>query len=65
MENTHNKQPLKTKETISSKKSYRPLSFMLEDELLQRIKAYADKEDRNVSSVIRLALKKFLDSEGI
>lgn len=39
------------------------ISFTLPDELLKQAKDYAHREDRNLSSVIRLALKRFLESE--
>lgn len=37
-------------------------SFIIDEELLNRVKAYMKQEDRNLSSVVRLALKKLLDS---
>lgn len=39
------------------------ISFTLPEELLAQAKAYAQREDRNLSSVIRLALKKLLETE--
>lgn len=39
------------------------ISFTLPDELLKQAKDYAHREDRNLSSVIRLALKRLLESE--
>ena len=39
------------------------ISFTLPEELLKQAKDYAFREDRNLSSVIRLALKRFLESE--
>lgn len=46
-----------------NKPDMKTISFTLPDELLKQAKAYAQREDRNLSSVIRLALKKFLESE--
>ena len=37
-------------------------SFIIDEALLNRVKAYMKQEDRNLSSVVRLALKKLLDS---
>lgn len=39
------------------------ISFTLPEELLAQAKAYAQREDRNLSSVIRFALKKLLETE--
>lgn len=39
------------------------VSFLIDPELLAQVKAYAKKEDRNLSSVIRLALKKLLEEQ--
>jgi len=39
------------------------ISFTIPDELLKQAKDYAHREDRNLSSVIRLALKKLIESE--
>ena len=39
-------------------------SITLEQELLERAKRYAKEQDRNLSSVFRLALKQLLDASG-
>ncbi len=48
---------------MDSKEKTSTISFVLDDALLAQVKAYAKREDRNLSSVIRLALKKFLEAE--
>ena len=47
----------------NNEQKIKTISFTLPEELLNRVKAYAQREDRNLSSVIRLALKKLLESE--
>lgn len=47
----------------NNEQKVKTISFTLPEELLKQAKAYAQREDRNLSSVIRLALKKFLESE--
>jgi len=44
-------------------KKMKTISFTLPAELLTLAQAYAQREDRNLSSVIRLALKRLLESE--
>ena len=44
-------------------KKMKTISFTLPAELLALAQAYAQREDRNLSSVIRLALKRLLESE--
>lgn len=39
------------------------VSFLIDPDLLAQVKAYAKKEDRNLSSVIRMALKKLLEEK--
>ncbi len=47
----------------NSEQQIKTISFTLPEELLSQLKVYAKKEDRNLSSVIRLAIKRFLESE--
>ena len=49
--------------TEQNNKKMKTISFTLPAELLTLAQAYAQREDRNLSSVIRLALKKLLESE--
>ncbi len=46
-----------------NEQSIKTISFTLPEGLLNQVKEYAHKEDRNLSSVIRLALKKLIESE--
>lgn len=46
-----------------NKQKTKTVSFTLPAELLARAQEYAQREDRNLSSVIRLALKRFLEAE--
>ena len=46
-----------------NEQNIKTISFTLPEELLNRVKAYAQREDRNLSSVIRLALKRLIESE--
>lgn len=46
-----------------NKQKIKTVSFTLPAELLARAQEYAQREDRNLSSVIRLALKRFLEAE--
>ena len=46
-----------------NKQKMKTISFTLPAELLNLAQAYAQREDRNLSSVIRLALKRLLESE--
>ena len=46
-----------------NKQKIKTISFTLPTELLALAQAYAQREDRNLSSVIRLALKRLLESE--
>lgn len=39
-------------------------SITLEQDLLERAKKYAKEQDRNLSSVFRLALKQLLENSG-
>lgn len=39
-------------------------SITLEQDLLERAQKYAEEQDRNLSSVFRLALKQFLKDSG-
>lgn len=46
-----------------NKQKIKTVSFTLPAELLAQAQEYAQREDRNLSSVIRLALKRFLEAE--
>ena len=46
-----------------NKQKTKTVSFTLPAELLVQAQEYAQREDRNLSSVIRLALKRFLEAE--
>ena len=46
-----------------NKQKTKTVSFTLPAELLAQAQEYAQREDRNLSSVIRLALKRFLEAE--
>lgn len=46
-----------------NKQKTKTVSFTLPAELLAQVQEYAQREDRNLSSVIRLALKRFLEAE--
>ncbi|MBP5617475.1 MAG: hypothetical protein J6X06_06875 [Elusimicrobiaceae bacterium] len=46
-----------------NKQKMKTISFTLPAELLNLAQVYAQREDRNLSSVIRLALKRLLESE--
>ena len=46
-----------------NKQKIKTVSFTLPAELLAQAQEYARREDRNLSSVIRLALKRFLEAE--
>ena len=47
----------------NNEQKIKTISFTLPEDLLNQAKDYAHREDRNLSSVIRLALKRFLESE--
>lgn len=46
-----------------NKQKTKTVSFTLPAELLAHAQEYAQREDRNLSSVMRLALKRFLEAE--
>ena len=46
-----------------NKQKTKTVSFKLPAELLAQAQEYAQREDRNLSSVIRLALKRFFEAE--
>ena len=46
-----------------NKQKTKTVSFTLPAELLAQAQEYAQREDRNLSSVMRLALKRFLEAE--
>lgn len=46
-----------------NKQKTKTVSFTLPAELLAQAQEYAQREDRNLSSVIRLALKRFFEAE--
>lgn len=46
-----------------NKQKIKTVSFTLPAELLAQAQEYAQREDRNLSSVIRLALKRFFEAE--